>query len=174
MKVIKFLDEHLEEYLLATFLLGIVLSMSTHVFFRYVLHNPLSWTEELTRYLFICFVFMGISYGIKKDIHLRVNILETVLPKLKPYLKVIQLFLFTVFVVYLLPVALDVTNSLLVTGQTSPSLKVKMAYIYGSFLLGLILSLVRLVQRWIIDIKGWRREGFQKYYLDQVEEVSYD
>ena len=49
---------------MALFLTGIITMMSVHVFFRYVLKSPLTWTEECTRYCFIWFVYSGIGYGV--------------------------------------------------------------------------------------------------------------
>ena len=60
-KVIRWLDQHFEEVLMAIFLSGVVIMMTTHVFFRYVMKAPLSWTEEATRYMFIWFVFLGMN-----------------------------------------------------------------------------------------------------------------
>ncbi len=75
-KALCWLDRHFEEVLMAIFLCGIVIMMTTHVFFRYVMRTPLTWTEEATRYMFIWFVFMGFSYSIRNDAHIRVNIIE--------------------------------------------------------------------------------------------------
>ena len=72
-KILKWLDRHFEEALMSVFLCGIVIMMSTHVFCRYVLRHPLTWTEEATRYMFIWFVFMGVSYGIRNGTHIRVD-----------------------------------------------------------------------------------------------------
>ena len=72
-KILSAIDKHLEEVLMAVSLLGVVIMMSVHVFFRYVVKAPLTWSEEATRYLFIWFVFLGISYGIENDTHIRVR-----------------------------------------------------------------------------------------------------
>lgn len=40
---------------------------------RYVLHNPLSWSEELARYLFIWLTFCGASVAFYEGTHIRVS-----------------------------------------------------------------------------------------------------
>ena len=54
-KILHWLDENLEEFLLVFFLITMTLIMGIQVFCRYVLGQSLSWSEEITRYLFIWF-----------------------------------------------------------------------------------------------------------------------
>ena len=53
MKIIRWLDDNLEEALLIALLVTMTLLMGLQVFSRYILNASLSWSEELTRYLFI-------------------------------------------------------------------------------------------------------------------------
>ena len=64
--MIKWLDENLEEALLAMLLCGMALVMGIQVFSRYALGSSLSWSEELTRYMFIWSAFLSISYCTKR------------------------------------------------------------------------------------------------------------
>lgn len=82
MRLLRWLDKYFEESLMLILLAAMVCIMGLQVFMRYVMQNSLSWPEEMTRYMFIWFVFLGISYGIRNDIHIRVNLLETFFPKL--------------------------------------------------------------------------------------------
>ena len=50
-KILHWLDENLEEFILVIFLIAMTLIMGIQVFCRYVLGMSLSWSEELTRYL---------------------------------------------------------------------------------------------------------------------------
>lgn len=52
-KIIHWLDDNIEEFLMLVFLGAMPLIMGIQVFSRYVLKMSLSWSEELTRYLFI-------------------------------------------------------------------------------------------------------------------------
>jgi len=60
-----------------------VVVIFTNVIMRYVFNNSLSWSEELARYLFIWFSWMGVSAGLKDGAHLRVEILTTKLIRRK-------------------------------------------------------------------------------------------
>ena len=62
-----------------------VVVIFTNVIMRYIFNNSLSWSEELARYLFIWFSWMGVSAGLKDGAHLRVEILTSSLIKRKMY-----------------------------------------------------------------------------------------
>ena len=73
MKIIRWLDDNLEEALLIALLVTMTLLMGLQVFSRYILNASLSWSEELTRYLFIWSGFLSISYCIKKWISIKID-----------------------------------------------------------------------------------------------------
>lgn len=70
-KILHWLDENLEEFILVIFLIAMTLIMGIQVFCRYVLGMSLSWSEELTRYLFIWCGFLSVSYCSKNAFLLR-------------------------------------------------------------------------------------------------------
>ncbi|MBU8908950.1 TRAP transporter small permease, partial [Desertibacillus haloalkaliphilus] len=75
MKALKWLDEHFEELFLVIFSAVMVAVIALQVFMRYVMGSSLSWSEELARYCFIWLVYLGISYGVKKQRHIKVDVL---------------------------------------------------------------------------------------------------
>ena len=66
---------------LAVLLGVIVIVMFAQVFFRYVLNNSLSWSEEVVRFLFIWLTFFGAAINIRDQWHIRVDFFVTRLPK---------------------------------------------------------------------------------------------
>lgn len=54
-----------------------VIVIFTNVVMRYIFNNSLSWSEELARYMFVWFSWMGVSAGLKDGEHLRVELLST-------------------------------------------------------------------------------------------------
>ena len=57
-----------------------VLTVLIGVFFRYVLHNSLSWSEELARYLMIWAALLSISIGIKDKEHVGIQLIIRNIP----------------------------------------------------------------------------------------------
>lgn len=53
----------------------IVAVIFSQVVMRYVFNDSLSWSEELARYLFVWFSWLGVSAGVKDNEHLRVEFL---------------------------------------------------------------------------------------------------
>ncbi len=74
-KLAAWLYNNLLEWLVGFILLVIVLLAVMQVFNRYVMDNPLNWTEEVARLLLIWAVFLGAAAGVKRNGHLRVDLL---------------------------------------------------------------------------------------------------
>ena len=72
-KVLHWIDEYLEEVLLVAALAAMAVIMGIQVFSRYVLSASLSWSEELTRYIFIWAGFLSVSYCTKKCISIKIE-----------------------------------------------------------------------------------------------------
>jgi len=148
-KVLKWLDAHFEESIMMTFLTGMVIIMGLQVVMRRVFSNSLAWPEELTRYLFIWMVCLGISYSIKSNTHIRIDILESFFPVLKKPFAIIGDIAFMAFCLYMLKPGYIVIQKLLETWQTSPAMLMPMAYVYVSLLIGIFLSIFRIIQRFV-------------------------
>lgn len=80
-KLLHGLDEYLEEVLLVILLACMAVIMGIQVFCRYVLSMSLSWSEELTRYLFIWAGFLSISYCTKRCISIKIEQFVALFPK---------------------------------------------------------------------------------------------
>lgn len=168
-KAFRWLDQHFEEVLMAVFLSGIVVMMTTHVFFRYVMKTPLTWSEEATRYLFIWFVFMGVSYGIRNDSHIRVNIIEVLCPKVIPVFGLIQDIVGALFVFYLIPAAFRSMQQIAARNQTSAGLHLPMVFVYGALMLGLCVSVIRIIQKFYFRFRKLAaRRGKKEEVRDAV------
>lgn len=71
----------LPDLILAGIMAAIVLIMFFQVFFRYVLNNSLTWSEEITRFLFIWVVFLGTALNIRDKWNIGVDVLVGILPR---------------------------------------------------------------------------------------------
>ena len=152
MKVIRWLDKHFEEVLMSVTLIGVVVFMAVHVFCRYVLKAPLSWTEECTRYLFIWFTFSGVGYGIKHGSHIRVNIIESFCPKVIPVFSWIQDIVTLAFMVFMIPAGLGALEYFYSNGITSPGMRMPSWILYLSLFFGVVMGVIRMIQRIILRV----------------------
>lgn len=152
MKVLKWLDENLEKKAMSLFLWAIVIIMFAQVVMRYIFKSSLSWSEEVSRYLFVWMVFMGISYGVKQGSHMRIDLLEYFLPKLKKGLDLLSTIAFLVFTCIMIKPGINVINAIKASGQNSPAAGVSMEIVYTSLLVGFTLVLIRIIQKLVLMI----------------------
>jgi len=75
MPILKWIDQNAEKALASVLLAAIVLLISGNVFMRYVMNASLSWGEELTLWLFVWFVWIGVSYAFHTGDHVRMGFL---------------------------------------------------------------------------------------------------
>ena len=72
-KFLRALNQHLEEYLIALFLIAITFVMLLQIVMRYVFQHSLSWPEEFSRYCFVYITFLTFGYCIQHDSMLRLD-----------------------------------------------------------------------------------------------------
>lgn len=155
MKIIHLIDEYLEAGL-AAFLLAVIVTLITiQVFMRYVMQNSLSWSEELTLWLFVWFIWLATSYAFKRRAHVRVAVLDQVFsPRGQLILNIFNQLLIVCFLAILVYQCFILMNMPFVAKQRSVVLGMPIQYFYASAPLGAALSLVRLVQNLGSDIKA--------------------
>ncbi len=155
MKVIRFLDDKLEELLLIGLLGTMVVIMEVQIFCRYVLNYSLSWSEELTRYLFIWSCFISISYCIKRWISIKVDQVIKMLPK-KGYViaqLLLNIMLFILFI-YLTIHGYRFLIQAIESQQRSPALNLPMEYVQSAPFVGFVLAAFRSFQQIIYETKN--------------------
>ena len=69
MKVLKWLDNNLEQAILLILLCGMTIVMGGQIIARYAFSASLSWSEEITRYMFIISGFISKKVSSSGDIH---------------------------------------------------------------------------------------------------------
>jgi TRAP-type C4-dicarboxylate transport system permease small subunit len=80
-RIIQFLLTKLVDYVSAFFISVISVLVISQVICRYVLNNPLSWSEELSRYLIIWLTFVGASLGVRRKGHIAIEVFIKLLPR---------------------------------------------------------------------------------------------
>ena len=111
-KAIHWLDEYLEEFLMVVFLIAMTLIMGIQVFSRYILGVSLSWSEEITRYLFIWSAFLSVSLCTKKCISIKIDQFIQLFPQRgKSLFKVLNLTVEFVFFCLPDPICFSIPES---------------------------------------------------------------
>lgn len=151
MKMIKWLDENLEEMILLILLCGMTIIMGIQVSARYLFSSSLSWTEEVTRYLFIISGFISASFCIKKGISVKIDQITGMLPgKGVHYMRLVSYLIQLMFFSYLVPFAWNYVKTGFESGQLSPACKIPMYLIQSSTVISFVLCCIRLIQKAVI------------------------
>lgn len=77
---IEHIFDEIEENSIAICLGLMTLLTFANVVARYILNTNIIWALELTLYLFAWLILMGMSYGVKKHIHIGVDVVINLLP----------------------------------------------------------------------------------------------
>nr|WP_203333695.1 TRAP transporter small permease [Planococcus beigongshangi] len=157
MKVLKFLDQYLEVILISILFSIMIVSTFSQIILRALFNDSISWSEELTRYCFILMVFFGISYAVKLNKHIKIDLIMNILnDKKKKILEIFSTIIFMLFTLYLTFYGAGVAQKMFSLGQTSPALHIPVGFLYSIIPLGLGLTTIRLLQKLFGDFKSFR------------------
>lgn len=120
------------ELILIILVILISLIVLWQVFTRFVLNDPSSYTEELSRYLLIWISLLGGAYITGKKVNLAIDILPS---KLKsPFLQYLNIFIYSIIFLFAGAVmvygGMDLVLLNFELQQKSASLQINIAYIY--------------------------------------------
>ena len=151
MKLLKLLDEHIEEWILIATYTAMLIIASAQIFFRYVVNFSISWSQDLLTYMLIWSVFIGISLTVKKRRHIKVELAFALLSeKVQFYMKLFSNFIFMLFCgIFSYYSLIKIYKLIFVNPQISESTGLSMWMIQIAIPIGFVLSIYRL----IIDTK---------------------
>ena len=110
-------------------LIIMTLAVFAQVIFRFVLEQPLAWSEELSRYLMIWITFLGASLAIEKKAHPIIEVAVGVLPgRIRQVVQVIAILSSCVF--YTLLVYFGSQFAVRSFYQLTPAMGLPIGYVY--------------------------------------------
>ncbi len=129
------------------FAMCIIVIMS--VLLRYFFSFSFRWVDELTRYLFIYMVFLGIPIAFREKAHVKIEYFASFFSKRLKYLVLIfSDLLILITMLYIGNSTLYMINGRL--GRTlSPGLKLPMKYVYFAVIISFVLLTIEIIERFI-------------------------
>ncbi len=122
-------------------LLAIILVVFLQTFCRFVIFRSLPWSEELSRYLFVAVIVLGVNLAITKHMFVRIEIIDNYLKGTAAVVmnlarRFVMIFVNIVFVYS--------SYELIIIGgyQTSPAMRLPMSFLYGIIFIGFILNVI--------------------------------
>lgn len=168
--LIKFLN-HIEDYA-CRFLLGVfVLLLFIQVVMRVTLGIGTAWIEELARYAFIWFVFLGAAHAAHLGAHNRLQTHINLLPKnIANTLLLLVDLIWVGFCLVLAWKSLDLIGLLLEFPYKSPALGWSLAYVYFVFPIAFVLMALRVLQvQYMKLVKGIEPGDIDKKEIEQAK-----
>ncbi len=160
MKVLKWLNHNLEKYMCGILFSIIIAIMLVNIFMRFVMRNAIPWASDAVLFIFVWFVWFTISYGFQENGHVRVTAIVDLLPlKIKKAIEFATNIMILAGFAILLNAAIKLLGDSSVVGKTGLLIKYPMWSLYLSTVVGLVLSLIRIVQNMHGEIKIIKEGG---------------
>ncbi|MFC3041794.1 TRAP transporter small permease [Virgibacillus xinjiangensis] len=135
-----------EEIFLVFTLVAMVALIFGQVVGRYIFQSAPSWTEEIARYLHILQVWIGASYAVKLQEHIRVDAFVTRLSgKPRKVLESINVIIWFSLVLFLAVFGTQLVLQTIQFGQVSPAMQIPMWIPMVAVPLGSIGMTIRLL-----------------------------
>lgn len=161
MKLLKWLNEHLEEAIMIFLLVLISSAMLAQVIARYVFNNSMSWPEEFCRYCYIWTVFLSLGYTIRKGNMLRVGVvMDLFSAKIQSTVKILcHLVMLTLFVMLFRQACTTVYNIKNITREISSAMQLPMWLMYMATVVGFGFAIVRTLQELVSDFRHFNEKA---------------
>ncbi|WP_051227183.1 TRAP transporter small permease [Oceanospirillum beijerinckii] len=145
-KVLYFLD-NIESYICRFLLAAFVTLLFAQIISRQLFDYSFSWSEELSVYMFVWFVFFGASYAAKMAAHNRVTFQYKLMPAwLPPILEVVTDLIWVCFNAYFVYLAYDFVFNRMNMFWKSQTLGIPMKYFYLVLPIAFTLMTFRILQ----------------------------
>ena len=145
------------EFAVSGILVAIVLVTFAQVVFRYVLLAPLSWSEELARFLLLWLASLSAAYAFKLRSHFALTfVVDWFDEKTQRHIRSLATFIVAGFLLIFIRQAFSFT--LAVRDQIAPGTQISMAIPYSSALVGSVLMFYYVVKNWWDDLHATGEE----------------
>jgi TRAP-type C4-dicarboxylate transport system permease small subunit len=130
-----------------------VATILLQVFYRFVLGDPLSWSEELARYVFVWITFLGAAVAYRHGTHIVVDTIIVLLPRRVQ--AILGWVVDTLMVAALLTLLVEGIGIVKVNSNVEATmLEIPMSWVYASVPVSAALMLVYQVDRTLRRIRG--------------------
>lgn len=156
-------DAALTTLVAAGYVLMVVVGFA-QVVFRFVLAQPLSWSEELVRYVFVWSVFLTAALAFNSGLHIRIDFLtERYPPRVRRAATLLSWVCTIAAVGILLVLGVELAGSPSVRLQKSPAMEIPMTVPYAAIPVGSAMMMVNVLRAaW----RSWKGEEEPAAHLE--------
>lgn len=151
------LIDRVEEGAIASLLLFMTALTFFQVVLRYVFNSGFVWALEATTYAFIWMVLLGISYGVRHNAHIGVDVLINVLPRhAKRVVSLLGVAICLIYAALMLWGSLYLVQRLMVLGSNARDVPIPRWMLSSILPVGFLLFGWRLTEVGLAIVKGTR------------------
>lgn len=156
LKKLVFGYDKLEEYLLCGSLVFTTLVIFAQIIMRSIFNNSLVWSEELTRYVFIWQIWMGVSIAQRDKQHIKVELLFSFVKneKAKSVIDIVATLIWVAFSAFLLVNGTQLVQQMISRGNVSSAMRLPMYLVYIVLPLSAFILCLRLAAQIVEDVKA--------------------
>lgn len=158
-RIIKWLDEHFEEYILMILISLIAIIINVEVFKRYIMGVSSAYVDEIARYLFIGITFIGVSYGVKLKKQIVIDVLPEKMPKIIDFaLEILSNLIAMIFSLVFIYFSIITLKFVEEQGMLTEALMIPKWSIMSVMTLGFSLTIIRLIQDCFTITENYRND----------------
>lgn len=122
----------MEEKLLCVSLVFTTLVIFLQIIMRSIFNSSISWSEELTRYIFIWQIWLGVSVAERNNDHIYLEIVNSLVKsdRLKTVIKILADLIMIAFNVFLVFKGFELVGQMMARGNVSGAMRMPMYYVY--------------------------------------------
>lgn len=147
--------DKLEEYLLCGSLVVTTLIVFLQVIMRKIFNNSLTWSEELTRYIFIWQIWLGVSIAQRNKQHIKVELLSSIV-KNEKVVAIVDIFATIVMIAFNIFLVINgaaLVEQMITRGNLSGAMRLPMWIVYLALPVSSFVLSLRLIGQAVEDIK---------------------
>ena len=154
--IIKWIDLNLEVIILVSFSIAMTIIVFAQVIMRYVFNSAFSWAEEISRYLFIWIIYLGISYSCRTRRHVRVMFfINRLSDTIKRFVIILGDFLFLFYCIVIIIYGIRLNIIAYQLKQYTAAIHLSYVFVYSSIVFASLLSSIRIIQNIVHKIYHW-------------------
>lgn len=149
-----------EEYVLVGSLILTVVLVFIQVIMRYVFNASLSWSEELTRYIFIWQIWLGASIGLRDKKHIKVEVIQSILkPKMALVMDIVANLIWMAACIYFIYNGSQLVENLIQKHSVSTALRIPLWTVYAALPVSSFIIVIRQLMHLREDLYKLRYFG---------------
>ena len=166
--------DKLEEYMLCASLVLTTLIIFAQIIMRSVFNNSLTWSEELTRYIFIWQIWLGVSIAQKEKQHIKVELLFNFFKgeRFRAVIDIVATLILIAFNIFLVVNGSELVRQMYVRNNVSGAMRLPLYIVYAVLPLSAFILSLRLIGQVAADVRFLRGKGASPVLPDVAEAAA--